>query len=846
MQLFRGIVSFLVTPMLILLILAVIAIAGVYLHYTPQLPSKDEIENIHLQVPLRVYDREGNLMAEYGKDRRIPVDIDEIPQNLINAFITAEDNRFFEHNGIDTKGVIRAVVNLVKTGSKSQGASTITMQLARNAYLGHERTFDRKAKEAFLALKIEQTLNKHQILRTYLNKIYMGHRSYGVAAAAYVYYGKTLDELTLAQIAMIAGLPKAPSRFNPIANPDRAKIRRDYILKRMNELGYISASEYEQAEAEPITAKVHRSPVKTNAPYMAEMARAYIVQEFGEEKAYSLGYKVYTTLEPKEQLIAEQTLRKHLIAYSRRHGYRGAEQTISLTDYPSNDERLELLKDIQTYGGLYPALVLESSNKTAKVLIRTGDEVEIGLDQVKWARKYINEDRRGRRPTRVSQVLNAGDVIRMQPVEKQAEDGSLTKTWKFSQLPTASGAIVSMDPNNGDVRAIVGGFDYFLSKFNRAAQAKRQPGSSFKPFIYAAALAKGFKPDSIINDAPIHIPGSRWKPENYGGRFYGPTPLDKALAKSRNLVSIRLLRRIGIDYSINFALRFGFKREDLPENLTLSLGTGSTTPLEMARAYSAFANGGFRVDTNFIDKIVKNNGDLVTLPERPVACPTCELDDEALLKLAPGTKPARRIMDSRTNYQIVNMMRGVTQSGTAARAGRILGRKDIAGKTGTTNDQRDAWFGGFSPDSVAITWVGFDDLSPLGEGETATAASLPIWIDFMKHRLMDLPEKGWTESEALIRVKLDANTGELADENSQSVIDENIEERQEPKPYREEDTRGFEIFNDIPPELLAPSNEEGVGRNESGGRGTNANNPSPSPVAPKPKPERVEIPEQLF
>lgn len=841
MRFFKGIVTFLITPILIILFLAVITIAGVYLHYTPQLPSEEEIENIRLQVPLRIYDREGNLMAEYGKDRRIPVDYDDIPSQLINAFITAEDNRFFEHSGIDSKGVIRAVVNLVRTGSKTQGASTITMQLARNAYLGHERTFDRKAKEAFLALKIEQTLNKRQIMRTYLNKIYMGHRSYGVAAAAYVYYGKTLDELSLAQIAMIAGLPKAPSRFNPIANPERAKIRRDYILKRMNELGYITKVEYTQAKSEPITAKVHRSPIKTNAPYMAEMARAYVVQEFGEEEAYSLGYKVYTTLEPKEQIIAEQTLRKHLVAYSRRHGFRGAEKTISLADYPSDDERLVLLREMHTYGELYPALVLESDNKSAKISIKTGEEVEIGVDQVKWARKYINEDRRGRRPTRVNQVLNPGDVIRMQKTEKQEEDGTLTTSWKFSQLPTVSGAIVSMDPNNGDVRAIVGGFDYFLSKFNRAAQAKRQPGSSFKPFIYAAALAKGFKPNSIINDAPIHIPGSRWKPENYGGRFYGPTPLDKALAKSRNLVSIRLLRRIGIDYSIDFALRFGFKREDLPKNLTLSLGTGSTTPLEMARAYSAFANGGFRVDTNFIDKIVKNNGDIYMMKDKPVACSDCELNEEAISQLPVGTKPAIRIMDSRTNYQIVKMMQGVTQSGTAARAGRILKRKDIAGKTGTTNDQRDAWFGGFSPDSVAITWVGFDDISPLGEGETATAASLPIWIDFMKHRLTELPEKGWKESEALIRVKLDADTGELANENSRSVVDENVEERQES--YRTEETGGFEIF-DIPPELLSPSNEEGNRGNNQGFNNSGNGGGSSAPV--RAKPERVEIPEQLF
>jgi penicillin-binding protein 1A len=845
MQILKGIVSFLITPLLILLTLVMLGAAGVYLYYTPKLPTEDEISNIRLQVPLRVYDKEGNLMAEYGKDRRIPVEYKNIPENLINAFVTAEDNRFFEHSGIDTKGVLRAVLNLVKTGSKSQGASTITMQLARNAYLGHERTFDRKAKEAFLAMKIEQTLGKKEILETYLNKIYMGHRSYGVAAAAYVYYGKKLDELNLAQMAMIAGLPKAPSRFNPIANPDRAKIRRDYILKRMNELGYISRSAYETAVAEPITAKVHRSPVKTNAPYMAEMARAYMVEKFGEDATYSLGYKVYTTLEPKEQKVAEETLRKHLIAYSRRHGYRGAEGRISFADFPDRASQLEQLKKQQRYADLYPGLVLDSSKELATVLLRSGEEVQVDREQIKWAREYRTEDRRGRRPKNVSDVLNAGDIIRMQKLAEKAEDGTLTTKWRFSQLPTVTGALVSMDPENGQLRAVVGGFDYFLSKFNRATQAKRQPGSSFKPFVYAAALAKGFRPGSIINDAPIHIPGSKWKPENFGGRFYGPTPLDKALAKSRNLVSIRLMRRIGISYTVNFATRFGFLEKDLPANLTLALGTGSSTPVEMARAYSAFANGGFRVNDNFIDKVIDNNGNIVKLDDLPVACKACERDENAAEELPLGTKPATRIMDTRTNYQIVKMMQGVTQYGTAARAGRILKRKDIAGKTGTTNDQRDAWFCGFSPKAVTVAWMGFDYLAPLGEGETATAAALPVWIDFMKHRLAGLPESGWKESEALIRVKIDAETGELADENTLSVVDENVEEEQESYSAGDpEPTDGFEIF-DIPPELLAPSNDEPSGQggfNSGGGFNGGGGNNAPVRVAP----EKVEIPEQLF
>jgi len=871
MFIIKGIIRFIITPLLILLSLFVVAIAAIYLYYTPQLPSKDEISNIQLQVPLRIYDKKGNLMAEYGKNRRIPVAYEKIPENLINAFVTAEDNRFFEHNGIDTKGVLRAVVNLIKTGTKSQGASTITMQLARNAYLGHERTFNRKAKEAFLALKIEQTLSKKDIIETYLNKIYMGHRAYGVAAAAYVYYGKTLEELTLAQMAMIAGLPKAPSRFNPIVNPQRAKIRRNYILKRMNELGYITNDDYETSIASPITARVHRSPIKTNAPYMAEMARAYAVAEFGEEEAYSLGYKVYTTLESQEQQVAEKTLRDHLISYSRRHGYRGAEKQLSLAEYPDQASLLKRLQKMQTFGDLYPAVVLKSSSKSASLLIKTGDIVDIGVKQVRWARKYISEDRRGRQPSSVSKVLKAGDVVRMQRSQEEDEEGGETlTTWKFSQLPTVSGALVSMNPETGDVRAIVGGFDYFYSKFNRATQAKRQPGSSFKPFVYAAALAKGYKPKSIVNDAPIHIPGSRWRPTNFGGRFYGPTPLDKALAKSRNLVSIRLLRSIGVNYTIDFALRFGFRREDLPKNLTLALGTGSTTPLEMARAYSVFANGGFRIDANFIDKVIDNDGKLVSRDLLPLACKNCELDEEAISELPFGTKPARRIMDTRTNYQIVSMMQGVTRSGTAARAGRMLKRKDIAGKTGTTNDQRDAWFGGYSPDSVAVVWMGFDDLSKLGEGETATRAALPVWIDFMKYRLKGLEDKGWKESKTLIHVKLDQKTGKLATDKSKAVVEERLDKvSAAPKKSqpRKKKSEGFESFNKIPRELLnKPSNDEPEprprrARNNERNESRNSNNsrnsapaPAPRPAAPRPtptpkpapKPERVEIPEQLF
>jgi penicillin-binding protein 1A len=880
MNILKNVVRFLIAPIFILVLILVLSIAGLYLYYTPTLPSKEEIAQIELQIPLRIYDKDKRLIAEYGRKRRIPLALKDIPQRLQDAFIAIEDARFYKHHGVDSKGVVRALYKMVSTGSRREGASTITMQLARNAYLSRERTLERKIREALLAIKIEQTLTKNKILEIYLNKIYLGNRSYGVAAAAYTYYGKSVDQLSLAQSAMIAGLPKAPSRFNPLVNPERAKIRRDYILTRMLKYQKITAEEYETARAEALSARRHRTPIETNAPYMAEMVRSAMVEKFGKDQAYTQGLRVYTTLDAEAQKVADDTLQKHLLSYSRRHGYRGAEAQINLDEFTTQAAKLKKLKEYSVYSGLYPALVLASDKKSAQILIRNGEHFEIKTKHITWARTYISEDRRGQRPTQVSSVLKAGDIIRVKqiPIDKKpkktannnlnnevSDNESIdTKsiepeptepkyTWQFTQIPKVAGALISMDPSNGAVNALSGGFNYYLSKFNRVIQAERQPGSSFKPFIYTAALAKGFTPNSMVNDAPIHIPGSRWRPENYGGRFYGPTSLAKGLAKSRNLVSIRLLRRIGVSYAKDFAERFGLRKQNMPHNLTLALGTGLVTPFEMASAYSAFANGGYRVTGHYISHITNNVGDIISEPEIPVACLACELDPTTISDLSNRERPATRIINTKTHFQAVGLMQGVTHFGTAAKAGRILKRADIAGKTGTTNDQKDAWFCGYMPKKVVVVWMGFDHLAPLGERETATAAALPVWIDFMKNRLADLEDKPWVQPERLIRVKLDAITGKVATDDSDDIVEEEIETEQKSRIVAadKEDKTGFEVFNNIPPEVLVPKRQSRRkskrNNNDRNSRSNNSNTSASTPKRSAPTtPERVEIPEQLF
>jgi penicillin-binding protein 1A len=748
---------YLITPFITLIILGVVVVAAIYFYYTPQIPSVDELKNTQLQLPLRVYSKDNQLIAEFGQYRRRPVKYQQIPENLRNAFIAIEDARFYQHKGVDFRGIARAVVSALKTGHVRQGASTITMQVARNFYLSNERTLDRKLREALLAMKIEKSLSKEQILELYLNKIFLGKRAYGVGSAAEIYYGKKVQELTLAQSAMIAGLPKAPSRFNPVINPKRAKQRRDYILQRMLQLHYINTDQYQLAIKEPLTAKVHQVETQAYAPYMAEMARADAIKRFGEANIYKLGLKIYTTLDSKAQHNAITTLRKHLIKYTRRHGYRGAEDKIPLaklkSTYKSPRDRQKLLKGYKVYAKLYPALVIKSTKKEA-ILTVLGQKqpIKLGLKQIKWARPYINENRRGKTPKYVSQVLKTGDIVRV----SQDSKGK----WQLTQLPKVTGALVSMNPKDGAIEAIAGGFDFRYSKFNRAIQAKRQPGSSFKPFVYAAALAKGFSPASTILNEPIEIPGSTWKPQNYGHDYGGPIRLRVALAKSKNLPSIRLLQEVGLGHTIEYARQFGFTDETLPKDLTLALGTGSATPLQMATAYSSFANGGYKVNSYFIRKIEDRTGQVIYQAEPETACENCD----PLLGKQDNNKtsvkhPAKRIMAPHVHYQITSMLQSVTQMGTAARASAMLGRHDLAGKTGTTDDQKDAWFCGFTPDLVTVVWVGFDHIKPLGRHETAAGAALPIWIDYMKTALKGHKQKRWKVPRGMISVELDAETG---------------------------------------------------------------------------------------
>ncbi|HIO93470.1 MAG TPA: penicillin-binding protein 1A [Leucothrix mucor] len=795
-------------PLVIIFSLGVIVVAASYFYYTPQLPSVNELRNAQLQLPIRVYSKEDKLIAEFGRFRRRPVHIDDIPQSMINAFIAIEDARFYQHKGVDFKGIARAVITAIKNRKVSQGASTITMQLARNFYLSSERTLTRKVKEMYLAIKIEKELSKKEILGLYLNKIFLGKRAYGVGSAAEIYYGKKLDELTLAQTAMIAGLPKAPSRYNPINRPKRAKERRDYILKRMYQLRYINQAEYSQGIKEAISAKIHHTETQTYAPYVAEMARTDAIKRYGADGIYKLGLNIYTTLDSNEQDLAIKTLRSHLIKYTLRHGYRGAEDHIDLVEFDNNEKQIKKLKKYKTYADIHPALVLKSDSKQATLRIKKqANPITLKLAQLSWARRYINENRRGKKIKKVNDVLKAGDIVRVQKDKKGQ--------WNLTQTPLVTGALVSLDPKDGAIRAIAGGFDFTYSKFNRAIQAKRQPGSSFKPFIYSAALSQGSSPASIIDDAPLELKGSTWDPQNYGHKFGGLTRLRVALAKSKNLVSIRLLQKIGLTYAINYATKFGFKKKTLPVDLTLALGTGSATPLDMATAYATFANGGYKIDSYFIRKIVDKNNKVLYKAAPKIACTNCPtpsvstpIDDSTIANNELSTeladsKFAKRIMKPYVNYQINTMLQDVTRMGTAARAGRILRRSDIAGKTGTTNDQKDAWFCGFTPKKVTTVWMGFDQLKPLGTHETATQAALPIWIDFMKVALKGSKNAKFARPRGLINITLDAESGLQPTQTTVKTITESLTPEQIPT-----DQDRFEYMQALDGQLFERLNED--------------------------------------
>ncbi len=741
------------------------ALVAVYLHLEPKLPSIENLREVELQVPLRVYTRDQLLMAEFGEKRRTPLIYNQIPQPVIQAFLAAEDDRFFHHPGVDYRGILRAAVQLILTGRRSQGGSTITMQVARNFYLSSKKTFTRKINEILLSLRIEGELTKEEILELYLNKIYLGNRSYGVGAAAEVYYGKHLHELNLAQVAMIAGLPKAPSRFNPIVNPTRALQRRDYVLNRMAKLGYISEKMLAEALKQPVTAELHGSQTEVDAPYIAEMVRSEMVQRFGDQ-AYTEGYRVYTTIDKKSQIAADSALRQTLIEYDLRHGYRGAEQNFEIPQEAEDTILDQFLQDIREVGHLIPALVTGINEKTANIYLGEGVHAQIEWDGLSWARRYINENREGKAPTKTADILKIGDLIRVIRISEKDK----TK-WQLSQIPAIQGALVALDPNNGAIHALVGGFDYYLSKFNRVIQAKRQPGSGFKAFIYSAALEAGFTAASIINDAPIVINDFRleteWRPQNYSGRFYGPTRLRHALTNSRNLVSIRLLRSMGMEHALNHAKLFGFDPDDLPKKLSLALGSGTVTPLQMAKGYAILANGGFRVEPYFIQKIIDGRQETIFEAQPLRVCVECPqsatLNDQGKpiypANASPGVAP--RVISPQNYFLMNSMMRDVIQHGTATKA-KILGRKDIAGKTGTTNDQRDAWFNGFNRNHVAVVWVGFDSSAPLGHKEVGGEAALPAWIKYMQVVLKGTKEQPLDMPTDMTAILIDPKSGRPA------------------------------------------------------------------------------------
>jgi penicillin-binding protein 1A len=796
MKIFRS-KKFISFTFLSILLLCILGFGIIRFYFIPKLPSIEVLKDVQLQVPLRIYSQDKKLIGVFGEKKRIPLEYEEIPDLMIKATLAAEDDRFFVHPGVDYQGLLRAVFTLLTTGEKRQGGSTITMQVARNFLLTREKTYLRKINEILLAFMIEKELSKHEILSLYLNKIYLGHRAYGVGAAAQVYYGADISGLTTAQIAMIAGLPKAPSTNNPVTNPQRALQRRNYVLRRMHELAYVSDEEYKIAVEEQDIAALHEKTAELKAPYVAEMVRSEMWQRY-EADAYTQGFKVYTTLSSKLQNAANQAHHLAILDYDRRHGYRGAEHHVELDESSEPEEWYDILQSHKPFGDLHPALVIKLEEKSATVYTPQYGLIDLPWESLSWAKSFISNNRVGAKPKTSTDILKRGDIVLIQ------EPISAKDAWKLSQKPIIDGAIVAISPKDGAIKALVGGFDFKYRKFNRAIQGARQPGSNFKPFIYTAALEKGYTPATLVNDAPVVFDDEKletaWRPENYSGKFFGPTRLREALVRSRNLVSIRLLQGIGINYARNYTQRFGFMPDQLPKNLSLALGSGTATPLQIATAYTVFANGGHSVKSYFIQRIEDSNDEPIFNSYPFTVCPDCNhditsdeidilqiseneaqpMDDVSAENVAEqivqedfnpvkDIRPAERILSPQVHYQITSMMGDVIKRGTARRA-LVLGRKDLAGKTGTTNDQQDAWFSGFNQDLVATAWVGFDSPQPLGNRETGGRAALPMWIYFMKKALWGVSEKPLVQPPEMVTVRIDPATGLLAASNQPKAI----------------------------------------------------------------------------
>jgi penicillin-binding protein 1A len=726
------------------------------------LPDISQLANVQYQIPLSIYSSEGLLIAQYGEKKRSPVTITATPPLLIKAFLAAEDANFFEHSGVDYKGLLRAGVKLLLTGEKKQGGSTITMQVTRNFLLSREKTYIRKIKEIILALEIEKEYSKNKILELYFNKIYLGQRSYGIAAAASTYYGKELKDLNLAQLAMIAGLPKAPSAYNPITDPQRALKRRNYVLRRMQKLNYISEAEFTSANNEPITASLHSQPIELYAPYIAEMVRQTMYDRHGEE-AYTLGLNVYTTVTQELQKAADKALRNTLYAYDKRHGYRSLPHP-NKPDYSSDDF-------IKT-ADIYSAVVTDVNDNDITARLQNQQSITIPFKNLAWARPFKTINYIGPALKTPADLVQVNDLISVRQNDKNE--------WELAQIPEADAAFVALNAQNGAILALSGGYDYFHNKYNRVTQSLRQPGSGFKPIIYVTALEHGYTAASLINDAPVVVDDPdqemEWRPENYSKKFFGPTPLRTALRKSRNLISIRLVRELGINTVLDTAQRFGFKPGQLPQGLSLALGSGEATPLQMATLFSVFANGGFLIEPYFIERIEDLNHQIIFQAQPKMACPLCDEEHPN------DGNYATRVISPQIHFLMNSLLRDVVQRGTATRA-KVLNRQDLAGKTGTTNDQRDAWFNGFSQGIAATAWLGFDDAKPLGRYETGGKAALPMWIDFMRVALKDKAEQELVAPEGIIKAYINPKTGLLATAGDPYATWEYFREEYAPKQY---------------------------------------------------------------
>lgn len=868
--------------------LGVISIIGIYFYLKPELPSVDTLREVKLQTPMRVFTKDGKLISQYGVKRRIPVSLDEVPEALVQALIATEDSRFFSHLGVDPIGVGRALLNLVVTGERGQGASTLTMQLARGFFLTREKIFSRKIRELFIALHMEQELSKNEILELYLNKVELGHRAFGFGAAAQVYYGKNLNELNLAQLATLAGLPQAPSALNPISRPERSKERRRIVLLRMLAEKYITREQFDEASQAPVSAKKHGAELALDAPYLADLIYNEMIEIYGKEIAETSGFNVYASADYETQKAAQEALIQNLHDYDERHGFRGPlaqlwqplELQNDTNDIVNNNVAASLdeskvpqlggkvinenawptekitayLDSVDEIKPLLPAVVTAVMEKSAKVLVADGQTIELIWDGLDWARPYIDDQRQGDEPEFASDILQEGMLVY---IRKRPQDG----VWQLGQFPDATGALVAIDPQNGAVKAVVGGYSFYQSQFNRATQAKRQLGSNIKPFVYAGAIDNGYTLASIINDAPINQwdsnSGVAWRPQNSPAVYEGPIRMRVALGMSKNVVSVRLLRGVGLDATVDFISRFGFDKDDIPRDETLSLGSGSHTPLEMVSGVAVIANGGFAVRPYFIERIENDLDELIWQAEPAYACNPCESeqsseaitnsdepDIEALLaaefdqtasadtvqKLKK--RSAEQVISPQTAFLVKDMMRTAVKAngnwnnktywlGTGWRAKNILQRDDIGGKTGTTNDSRDTWFSGFAGNLVATSWVGFDDPSrQLGRAsrnqnlinknpeefswignaligvEDGAKGAQPAWIRFMQKVLANVPEVEKHIPEGIVRVRIDSETGKLTRRTDYTSMFEYFKAGTEPTTYVTDD------------ELSSPIDEE--------------------------------------